>query len=265
MSTSHPQQWTVVEAIAALARHSTTQIADCGGPVGVVGPGSGSAGSPGQRNSAAPRSRCGPSQETSCTCSRCPTWPSPGRRRWRPGGRRAAGRHHRRSARPERHRWRRRRRRGARRRRDRRDRPADVRPQRPPCHGVQRRAGRDQRLGAARRGRCYFCARLAPAPARRCPSRPKKESEGNSPLCGSRRARSTRRSCPGRTPSDDQPTGRSTRRSVDRSRSQIFDATVTPDDWNLLIAIDMAMRTRSGSGPGVHATKGTCHHATPQP
>ena len=49
MSKSHPQQWTVVEAIerpsaaavAALARLSTTQIADCGGPVGVVGPGLG--------------------------------------------------------------------------------------------------------------------------------------------------------------------------------------------------------------------------------
>jgi regulator of RNase E activity RraA len=49
MSRWHPQQWTVVEAIerppaaavTALARFATTQIADCGGPVGVVGPGLG--------------------------------------------------------------------------------------------------------------------------------------------------------------------------------------------------------------------------------
>jgi regulator of RNase E activity RraA len=49
MSRWHAQQWTVVEAIerppaaavAALARFATTQIADCGGPVGVVGPGLG--------------------------------------------------------------------------------------------------------------------------------------------------------------------------------------------------------------------------------
>ena len=49
MSRWHPQQWTVVEAIerppaaavAALAGFATTQIADCGGPVGVVGPGLG--------------------------------------------------------------------------------------------------------------------------------------------------------------------------------------------------------------------------------
>jgi 4-hydroxy-4-methyl-2-oxoglutarate aldolase len=45
----HAQQWTVVEAIerpsatavTALAQFPTTQIADCGGPVGVVGPGLG--------------------------------------------------------------------------------------------------------------------------------------------------------------------------------------------------------------------------------
>jgi 4-hydroxy-4-methyl-2-oxoglutarate aldolase len=49
MSRWHPQQWTVVEAIerppaaavAALAGFATTQIADCGGPVGVIGPGLG--------------------------------------------------------------------------------------------------------------------------------------------------------------------------------------------------------------------------------
>ena len=49
MSRGHAQQWTVVEAIerppaeevAALAGFATTQIADCGGPVGVVGPGLG--------------------------------------------------------------------------------------------------------------------------------------------------------------------------------------------------------------------------------
>ena len=49
MSRWHPQQWTVVEtverppaaAVAALAGFATTQIADCGGPVGVVGPGLG--------------------------------------------------------------------------------------------------------------------------------------------------------------------------------------------------------------------------------
>jgi 4-hydroxy-4-methyl-2-oxoglutarate aldolase len=49
MSKGHAQQWTVVEAIerppaeavAALAGFATTQIADCGGPVGVVGPGLG--------------------------------------------------------------------------------------------------------------------------------------------------------------------------------------------------------------------------------
>jgi 4-hydroxy-4-methyl-2-oxoglutarate aldolase len=45
----HPHQWAVVEdyqrpddaLVAALSRFSTTQIADCGGPVGVVGPGIG--------------------------------------------------------------------------------------------------------------------------------------------------------------------------------------------------------------------------------
>ena len=49
MSKSHAQQWTIVVAIerppaaavGALAEFSTTQIADCGGPVGVVGPGLG--------------------------------------------------------------------------------------------------------------------------------------------------------------------------------------------------------------------------------
>ncbi len=49
MSKSHPQQWAVVEPgqrpdadlVAALGRFPTTQIADCGGPVGVVGPGIG--------------------------------------------------------------------------------------------------------------------------------------------------------------------------------------------------------------------------------
>lgn len=49
MSRWHPQQWTVVEAIerppaaavTVLAGFATTQIADCGGPVGVVGPGLG--------------------------------------------------------------------------------------------------------------------------------------------------------------------------------------------------------------------------------
>ncbi len=47
MSRGHAQQWTVVEAIerppaaavTALAGFATTQLADCGGPVGVVGPG----------------------------------------------------------------------------------------------------------------------------------------------------------------------------------------------------------------------------------
>jgi 4-hydroxy-4-methyl-2-oxoglutarate aldolase len=49
MSKSHAQQWTIVEAIerpptaavGALAEFSSTQIADCGAPVGVVGPGLG--------------------------------------------------------------------------------------------------------------------------------------------------------------------------------------------------------------------------------
>jgi 4-hydroxy-4-methyl-2-oxoglutarate aldolase len=49
VSRSHAQQWTIVEAVerppaaavAALAEFPTTQIADCGGPVGVVGPGLG--------------------------------------------------------------------------------------------------------------------------------------------------------------------------------------------------------------------------------
>ena len=49
MSRWHAQQWTVVEtierppaaAVAALAGFATTQIADCGGPVAVVGPGLG--------------------------------------------------------------------------------------------------------------------------------------------------------------------------------------------------------------------------------
>ena len=49
MSKGHAQQWTVAEAVerppaaavAALAGFATTQIADCGGPVGVVGPGLG--------------------------------------------------------------------------------------------------------------------------------------------------------------------------------------------------------------------------------
>ena len=47
MSKSHPEQWTINEKVerpdpalvAALADFPTTQIADCGGPVGVVGPG----------------------------------------------------------------------------------------------------------------------------------------------------------------------------------------------------------------------------------
>lgn len=47
MSKSHAQQWTIVRsmprppaaAVQALAQFATTQIADCGGPVGVVGPG----------------------------------------------------------------------------------------------------------------------------------------------------------------------------------------------------------------------------------
>ena len=47
MSKSHAQQWTIVreierppaDAVQTLARFATTQIADCGGPVGVVGPG----------------------------------------------------------------------------------------------------------------------------------------------------------------------------------------------------------------------------------
>ena len=46
VSASHPQQWTINEDIrrpdpalvAALRELSTTQIADCGGPVGVIGP-----------------------------------------------------------------------------------------------------------------------------------------------------------------------------------------------------------------------------------
>jgi 4-hydroxy-4-methyl-2-oxoglutarate aldolase len=49
MSKSHAQQWTIVEeierppaaAVSALAQFTTTQIADCGGPVGVVEPGLG--------------------------------------------------------------------------------------------------------------------------------------------------------------------------------------------------------------------------------
>lgn len=49
MSKWHPQQWTVsgdferpdAALVAELARFPTTQIADCGGPVGVVGPGIG--------------------------------------------------------------------------------------------------------------------------------------------------------------------------------------------------------------------------------
>jgi 4-hydroxy-4-methyl-2-oxoglutarate aldolase len=49
MSKSHAQQWAIVVAIerppaaavGVLAQFSTTQIADCGGPVGVVGPGLG--------------------------------------------------------------------------------------------------------------------------------------------------------------------------------------------------------------------------------
>jgi 4-hydroxy-4-methyl-2-oxoglutarate aldolase len=49
LSRWHAQQWTIVEAVerppaaavTALAEFPTTQIADCGGPVGVVGPGLG--------------------------------------------------------------------------------------------------------------------------------------------------------------------------------------------------------------------------------
>jgi 4-hydroxy-4-methyl-2-oxoglutarate aldolase len=47
VSKSHPQQWAIVTddhrpdpaAVAALAAFPTTQLADCGGPVAVVGPG----------------------------------------------------------------------------------------------------------------------------------------------------------------------------------------------------------------------------------
>lgn len=47
MSKSHPQQWVIVtddhrpdpSVVAALAALPTTQLADCGGPVAVVGPG----------------------------------------------------------------------------------------------------------------------------------------------------------------------------------------------------------------------------------
>lgn len=47
MSKSHPQQWEIVTddhrpdpaAVAALAAFPTTQLADCGGPLAVVGPG----------------------------------------------------------------------------------------------------------------------------------------------------------------------------------------------------------------------------------
>ena len=47
MSASHPQQWAILTddhrpdpaAVAALASLPTTQLADCGGPVAVVGPG----------------------------------------------------------------------------------------------------------------------------------------------------------------------------------------------------------------------------------
>ena len=47
MSKSHPQQWAIVTddqrpapaSVAALAAFPSTQIADCGGPVAVVGPG----------------------------------------------------------------------------------------------------------------------------------------------------------------------------------------------------------------------------------
>lgn len=49
MSKTHAQQWQIVEsiprpeaaAVQALAQFATTQIADCGGPIGVVGPGIG--------------------------------------------------------------------------------------------------------------------------------------------------------------------------------------------------------------------------------
>ena len=49
MSKSHARQWEIVQeierppatAVEALAQFATTQIADCGGPVGVVGPGIG--------------------------------------------------------------------------------------------------------------------------------------------------------------------------------------------------------------------------------
>ena len=49
MSKSHPQQWAIVTddhrpdptAVAALAALPTTQLADCGGPVAIVGPGIG--------------------------------------------------------------------------------------------------------------------------------------------------------------------------------------------------------------------------------
>lgn len=85
MSKSHPQQWTVVEAIerplaaavAALARHSTMQIADRGGPVGVVGPGLGLGRIAGQRN-LRPRGHGWTKPGDILACSRCPTWPSPG-------------------------------------------------------------------------------------------------------------------------------------------------------------------------------------------
>jgi 4-hydroxy-4-methyl-2-oxoglutarate aldolase len=47
MSRWHPEQWTIerdvprppADVVAELARYPTTQIADCGGPVAVVGPG----------------------------------------------------------------------------------------------------------------------------------------------------------------------------------------------------------------------------------
>lgn len=49
MSKSHPQQWAIVtddhhpdpDAVAAISSLPTTQLADCGGPVAVVGPGIG--------------------------------------------------------------------------------------------------------------------------------------------------------------------------------------------------------------------------------
>ena len=76
MSKSHPEQWVVNETVerpdpalvAALGELSTTQIADCGGPVGVVGPGVRRLA--GAAEVCGLRSRSGRNRATSCSSSR---------------------------------------------------------------------------------------------------------------------------------------------------------------------------------------------------